>query len=180
MILALALVLVAVVLTVLLRNAPEQAVASEQVAKTKSLAGSLIRGEGPVKPWREKARSLPAPGDPNSESGPTPAPRTEKTSRPEPVPRPEPKPTPQAPTVGEHGWTRPTPQEVEAANRPRYYSLPAGAIMGLTMGSIGIYDAPVFDSASPMALAKGVAHLPDTAWAFGGRGAACSSTTWTS
>src|SRR4028119_2386142 len=34
--------------------------------------------------------------------------------------------------------------------------------MSLTMGSIGIYGAPVFDSASELALARGVAHLPDT------------------
>jgi sortase A len=34
--------------------------------------------------------------------------------------------------------------------------------MSLTMGSIGVYGAPVFDSASPMALARGVSHLPDT------------------
>jgi sortase A len=53
-------------------------------------------------------------------------------------------------------------QEIEDANRPRYYDLPPGAIMSLTMDSIGIYGAPVFDSVSPMALAKGVAHLPDT------------------
>jgi sortase A len=64
--------------------------------------------------------------------------------------------------MGEGNWARPTPQEIAAANRPRHYDLPAGAIMGLTIPSIGIYDAPVFDSASPMALAKGIAHLPDT------------------
>ena len=34
--------------------------------------------------------------------------------------------------------------------------------MGLTIDSIGIYGAPVFDSAGERALANGVAHLPDT------------------
>ena len=34
--------------------------------------------------------------------------------------------------------------------------------MGLTIEAIGIYDAPVFDSDSQWALAKGVAHNPQT------------------
>jgi len=34
--------------------------------------------------------------------------------------------------------------------------------MSLTIEKIGIHGAPVFDSAGPMALARGVAHLPDT------------------
>src|SRR5215216_3611064 len=63
---------------------------------------------------------------------------------------------------GESNWQRPTRQEVEAANGPRHYNLPAGAIMGLTIEAIGIYDAPVFDSFGPWALAKGVAHHPQT------------------
>ena len=65
-------------------------------------------------------------------------------------------------TVGESAWFRPTPQEIEAANGPRHYDMPAGAIMSLTIDSIGIYGAPVFDSAGRWALADGVAHLPDT------------------
>jgi sortase A len=59
-------------------------------------------------------------------------------------------------------WHMPTQQEREDANNPRHYILPAGAIMGLTIDSIGIYNAPVFDSDSQWALAKGVAHVPET------------------
>src|SRR5215217_8763139 len=51
--------------------------------------------------------------------------------------------------AAESNWQRPTRQEVEAANGPRHYNLPAGAIMGLTIEAIGIYDAPVFDSFGP-------------------------------
>jgi len=40
--------------------------------------------------------------------------------------------------------------------------MPPGAIMSLTIDAIGIYGAPVFDSASEVALAKGISHLPDT------------------
>jgi sortase A len=167
---ALVFALAAVVLTVLLRDAPERAVASERAATTKPSAGPLLRGESSVKPWREKPRPLPTPEVSKDESGATPS---EGESKPSPALAPTaekgsqsggplPQPRQQNPTVGEGNWTRPTSQEIEAANGPRHYNLPAGAIMGLTMKSIGIYDAPVFDSTSPMALAKGVAHLPDT------------------
>src|SRR5829696_6345536 len=186
---ALVVALVAVVLTVLLRNVPEQAAAAEKAATTKPSSGPLTRGEGSVEPWREKARPLPAAevskdatnpsrskGEPAPDAAPAPAPapEAEVMSRSEPHPQPEPQgeaepeaqaePTlgPRTPSVGEGHWTRPTPQEIEAASGPRHYDLPAGAIMSLTISSLGIYGAPVFDSASPMALAKGVAHLPDT------------------
>jgi sortase A len=169
MVIALVLALVAMVLTVLLRGDPERAAASVSEAATKSSTGSLIRGESPVKPWREKAKPLPAPevskADANSSpsgaklgSVPRPQPRAQTKSKAQPQPEPGQEP----PTVGESDWTRPTSREIEAAKEPRHYDMPAGAIMGLTIPSIGIYSAPVFDSASPMALAKGVAHLPDT------------------
>jgi hypothetical protein len=58
---ALVLVLVAVVLTVRLRDVPQRDVASVREIATKSSTGPLIRGENPVKLWREKARPLPAP-----------------------------------------------------------------------------------------------------------------------
>ena len=64
--------------------------------------------------------------------------------------------------AGETDWSRPTPKEIEAANGPRHYDMPPGAIMSLTIDSIGIYGAPVFDSASEVALANGISHLPDT------------------
>ena len=55
--------------------------------------------------------------------------------------------------------TRPTQEELQSANAARHYQLLPGAIMGLTIDSMGIYNAPVFDSASRWALAKGVAHI---------------------
>jgi sortase A len=59
-------------------------------------------------------------------------------------------------------WDEPTQGELERANQERHYELLPGAIMGLTIEAIGIYDAPVFDSNSQWALAKGVAHHPQT------------------
>ena len=66
------------------------------------------------------------------------------------------------PGAEEAPWPEPTQQELQSANSPRHYDLLPGAIMGLTIESIGIYDAPVFDSASQWALANGVAHHPET------------------
>jgi sortase A len=60
------------------------------------------------------------------------------------------------------GWQEPTQGELKSANRERRYELLPGAIMGLTIEAIGIHDAPVFDSKSKWALARGVAHHPQT------------------
>jgi sortase A len=178
---ALVLTLVAVVLTMLLRGVPEQAAASEREPTAKSSAGALIRGESPAKPWREQARHVSVPEVSEDEAnlgslggeqkpGSAPAPRDEARSHSGPLPQPEvqaepraqPEPGQGTQTVGESGWQRPTPQDIQAANRPRHYNMPAGAIMSLTIDSIGIYGAPVFDSVGQLALANGVAHLPDT------------------
>jgi sortase A len=66
-------------------------------------------------------------------------------------------------------WPEPTQGELNSANRERHYQLLPGAIMGLTIEAMGIYDAPVFDSKSQWALAKGVAHHPQTSlpWSQG-------------
>jgi sortase A len=174
---ALVLALVAAVLTILLRGSPERAVASETDTIAKSSAGPLVGGESPVEPWREQERHMPTPGgseaNPGSSGGEqkpalAPAPKGEAGSQPQQEAQAEPKAQPESKSrrttlpVGESGWTRPTRQEIQAANRPRHYTMPAGAIMSITIPSMGIYGAPVFDSVSPMALAKGVAHLPDT------------------
>ena len=60
------------------------------------------------------------------------------------------------------GWAEPTQREIKSAEGERRYELLPGAIMGLTIEAMGIYDVPVFDSKSQWALAKGVAHHPQT------------------
>jgi len=59
-------------------------------------------------------------------------------------------------------WQKPTQGELNRAKGERHYQLLPGAIMGLTIEAMGIYDAPVFDSFGRWALAKGVAHNPQT------------------
>ncbi len=62
----------------------------------------------------------------------------------------------------EASWPTPTNQELQNANSPRHYGLLPGAIMSLTIEDIGIYDAPVFNSDGYWALVNGVAHVPET------------------
>ncbi len=90
----------------------------------------------------------------------------EVESRPEPE---APKPAPQKAEpewevlpVAEEDWPMPSEEDIEAASQPRHYDLVPGAVMGLTVEAIGIYDVPVFDSDAQWALDNGVAHVPET------------------
>ena len=89
------------------------------------------------------------------ESKPEPAPP------PEPPP-PEPRPEPRREVQPVEDWPMPTEEEVEAASQPRRYHLPRGAVMGLTVEALEIYDVPVYDSASQWAMDNGVSHIPET------------------
>jgi sortase A len=186
MTLALALVVVTVVVSITLRGDPKQAVASVTEATTAAASVEpLIRGESPYEPWVEKAIPLPtaevaknepdpeaSASKPKPESGPAPEakPKSQSQSPPTPESQTQPEPGPQAEQgqeqqtlpAGDSGWPRPTDEELEAANNPRHYGLPAGAIMALTMESIGIHNAPVFDADGRQALTNGVAHVPET------------------
>ena len=73
------------------------------------------------------------------------------------------------PAAEDTDWAKPTQEELHSANAARHYELLPGAIMGLSIRSMGIYNAPVFDSASRSALAKGISHIPQTSlpWSQG-------------
>ncbi len=59
-------------------------------------------------------------------------------------------------------WPRPTNEEIAAADGERFYPPNEDAVLSLTVESIGVYDAPVVDSASDEDLDEGVIHLPMT------------------
>jgi len=82
----------------------------------------------------------------------------------EPQPQQRQTQSEEQPLPGSEGrdWPEPTQGELNRANQERHYELLPGAIMGLTIEAIGIHDAPVFDSKSKWALAKGVTHHPQT------------------
>lgn len=64
--------------------------------------------------------------------------------------------------VARQEWPRPSGAELDAAASPREYAPRQEAVLTLTVEAIGLYDAPVIDSASQEALDSGVIHLPET------------------
>ncbi len=142
---------------------------------TKPAAEPLTRSDPGVDPWVERNIPEPRPvaeAAPQSETrpgsrpepveeqaaAPQPKPESDPQAKPEPRSEPEPEPLP----AGESAWSEPTEEELEAASEPRHYDLPTGAIMGLTVRGMGIYNAPIFDSDSQWAFTNGVAHEPET------------------
>jgi hypothetical protein len=119
-------------------------------ARRKSSRAVARKGEPLPTADVSKNQSNAGPSGSEPKPGYTPTPEVEP--RPQPEEQPEPKPGQRTLSAGESDWQRPTQQELEAANEPRHYNLPAGAIMGLTIDAIGIYNAPVFDSDSQWAL----------------------------
>ncbi|MEW6636484.1 MAG: sortase [Actinomycetota bacterium] len=136
----------AVALYAYLDEPPREAVAAKQ---TGPAAEPLKRGD----PLQDAY--VPEAGD-----EPEPAPEPEpKAPEPEPPPEPEEEPLP----IQAEDWPEPSAEELASLERPRRYRLLPGAIMGLTMRSIGVINAPVFGSDSSRALDQGVAHVPETA-----------------
>jgi sortase A len=152
MTLAIALTVAAVVAIVALRSEPERAIASEPASENaaESPVEPLVRSYPPVEPRMGEAKPQPEPEPSRAE------PRPERETRPGPKPEQETLP------VAEADWPAPTDEEIEAASQPRHYDLPPGAILGLTIETIGIYNAPVFDSDSQWALDNGIVHVPET------------------
>jgi sortase A len=101
--------------------------------------------------------------EPLVRSKPTVEPWVEKTPEP-----PAPVSEPEAPSASSHDWPMPTDEELEAAERPRRYDLPRGAIMGLTIDALGIRNAPIISSTERWALDEGVVHMPGTSFPWSG------------
>jgi sortase A len=135
---AVALFCAAVVCFVILRNQPERAVASETVAAEG--AAPLARSYPPEVP-REKPETQP-PSAEASDGG--------RAASWEPLP------------VDQASWPEPTEEQLEAANKPRDYELPRGAIMALTIDSIGLHNVPVLNKGGEWSLNNGVAHQRGT------------------
>ncbi len=117
---------------------------------------------GPVGQHKEEAetpKSQPEMPQPAGQRTPSEAP-SEPVSQPHKYqPQPQEQPLPGA---EQRGWPEPTRGELKSAKGERHYELLPGAIMGLTIEAMGVYDVPVFDSDGRWALANGVAHNPQT------------------
>ncbi len=194
---ALALVLVfavAVAAYALLRERPAEA-ANGTVKASATSSEPLVRSDSGIEPWVEQdvpspqiepepeplpdpepepvATDQPAPQtEPTPVRAPEPEPRPEPEAAPEarmaPKPEPEPAPEPESLPAQEGDWPMPTGEQVENTREPRRYDLPSGATLGLTIGSIGLYDVPVLRSNTQGALDKGVIHARGTSMPWSG------------
>ena len=127
----------------------------------------LVRTDPGINPWVErdipppKPKATPRPQpDP---SPPAPVVVSQQAAAPEPTRQPEP-PKPQPEEPASTGQNRPSQakQRAHQAQQTSHYHLPPGAIMTLSVPSLGLKNAPVMNSASKSALDRGVVHLPDT------------------
>jgi sortase A len=143
---ALALTALTVAYAVVFRDEPEKAVAEPVAAET--TAEPLVRKYLPPKPEVKKAETRPS---------------VARTSEPEKAEAaPEQQPDSEPLQAEGTNWPAPTFEQVAEASGPRRYDLPPGAVMGLTVKSLGLYDVPVFDSDGAWALRNGVSHEPGT------------------
>ncbi len=172
-----------------LRERPAEA-ANQAVRVAASSSEPLVRSDPGIEPLKEPTVALPEIEDPEPKPAPEPKPEPQPEARPEPapqpkpapqpVPEPKPRPEPEAPPeartnpdprpepgpralpVREADWPMPTEAQIKTTREPRRYKLPSGAALGLTIGSIGLYDVPVLRSNTQSALDNGVIHARGT------------------
>jgi sortase A len=68
----------------------------------------------------------------------------------------------------EEAATRPKDEERDLLEEPRYFDPEPGAVMSLTISSLGLYKVPVTSSDSQQVLDNGVIHLPETSLPWDG------------
>jgi len=166
---ALALVCTGAVAAFALLGGPQEPVAAAKAA-TEDGAEPLTRSDPGVEPWKEE------PVEPVGAEAEEPEPEPEPTPDFEPQPveipaapqePPEPEPRTGEPPVFEEP-PEPTAEDLRSAREPRHYTLPDGAVLGLTVEAMGIRNAPVFDSVGAWALKHGVGHHPETSMPWSG------------
>ncbi len=138
-------------------------------AEVKSATEPLVRSDPGVDPWVEK--DIPPP---RARATPVPARLPESDRPPEPRPGPpsesgsgnwsSPDQSRRSLPLDEYDYPLPTDRQLRAANQPRHYNLPPGAIMSLTINTLDLKNVPVISSASTRALDQGVIHLPGTSY----------------
>ena len=107
--------------------------------------------------------------EPKTKPKPEPKPRREPKPVAEPEPTAEPEPQQEEVLIGEdEGF--PTPDEAELArlDEPKRFAPDAGADLTLSLPSLGVRNAPVYDSDSSRALKAGVGHVPETSMPWDG------------
>jgi sortase A len=171
MVVALAFAVVVAVAATLERPI-EPAVAKSEV---KSTTEPLVRSDPGVDPWVEEdippprpdATPSPSSSQPDTRPGPNPESRSGVSPSvgsgvEEPLSRKAQNQGSQTLPLEENDYPLPTNEQVQSAHQARHYHLPPGAIMSLSIRSMGLNNVPVLNSDSTRALDLGVVHLPDT------------------
>jgi sortase A len=133
--------------------------------EAKSATEPLVRSDPGFDPWVEK--DIPPP---RSRATRVPASLSESAKPPDPGPPSEsgtgtaPDQSRQSLPVDDYNYPLPTDSQLRAANQPRRYNPPPGAIMSLSINALELRNVPVFSSASTRALDQGVIHLPGTSY----------------
>ena len=171
---ALALLCTGAVAAFALLGGPREPVAAAKAA-TEDGVEPLTRSDPGVEPWKEEpvepVRAEAEEPEPEPEPTPDYEPRPVEFPEPQPEPPPEPEPEPEPvaqPVMDVEEPPEPTAEDLQSAREPRYYSLPDGAVLGLTVEAMGIRNAPVFDSVGAWALKHGVGHHPETSMPWSG------------
>jgi sortase A len=139
--------------------------------EVKSATEPLVRSDPGVDPWVERDIPPPRPDSTRPSSPPEPTVDSQSVSTAMPDKRPESEPgnrpwaSPgQTRPLQEDNFPLPTDDQIKAANNPRHYHLPPGAIMSLSVRSMGLNNVPVLNSDTRRALDMGVVHLPETSF----------------
>src|SRR5215212_12114581 len=126
----LALALAGVAAFIAFTEESQQAVAAKSSAEPTH--GPLVRSEPGADPWVEPEVTSPVTSpEPESHSGDAP----ERTL-----------------PLDEGDYPLPTTEQLQTTNHQRHYHLPPGAIMSLTIESLGLDNVPVLDSVTTTAL----------------------------
>lgn len=174
----LVLVLVAVLT---FRDSPEEVAAAQPVAASPEPTTKQVYQDP-----RDKMLDIPSPGskpaqaEPVSSQEPASKPEMESIQPPEPAPDTEinKKPAPSSETasvaqpeveqkqdalpLAGSDWPVPNGGEIARASQPRHYDWTPGAVLSLSVKSIGLHNAPVMGTDSQQALDNGVVHVPGT------------------
>jgi sortase A len=148
---ALTFTAIAAVVAVSLYDEPEPAIAAKPASEPEV--------EPPVRPYPPEELQV---EDAQAQPELRPEPQIDPQAEPKPKRQPEPEPEQETLPVTENDWPTPTDEELQAVDEPRRYDLPPGAIMGLTIKALELYNVPVINDDSERALSQGVIHEPET------------------
>ena len=149
----LALAIAGVAVFIALLEGPQWAAAAKSVGE--STRWPLARSDPDTSLWTGRDTS-------STETSPEPGSRAGASGSVESGSGSSPDQSRQALPLDEYDFPLPTDQQLQAANRPRHYNLPPGAIMSLTINTLGLNNVPVLSSNTKRALDQGVIHLPGT------------------